>query len=137
MPYLTTWLKGSPKVFVIRKAVLVDLQLRFVGDFMDQKGLRAKRHRLLLTRLKFLGLCDAVVRWIEVHLTGRVSRVQVGGELSGAVSIRSGVPQSSVICPILFGNFVSDLPDALESPTLLFPDCVNLVTHRSQSISLH
>ncbi len=39
--------------------------------------------RLLLAKMKSFGLGDVVVRWIEAYLSGRVSRVQVGGEHSG------------------------------------------------------
>ncbi len=39
-------------------------------------------HRFLLTKIKSFGLGDVVVRWIEAHISGRVSRVHVGGEHS-------------------------------------------------------
>ncbi len=39
-------------------------------------------HRFLLTEIKSFGLGDVVVQWIEAHLSGRVSRVHVGGEHS-------------------------------------------------------
>ncbi len=49
-------------------------------------------NRCLLSKAKSFGIGDVVVRWIEACLTGRVSRVQVDGELSGTIPLRSGVP---------------------------------------------
>ncbi len=71
-----------------------------------------------------------VVRWIEAYFSGWVSRVHVGEEHSGAIPMHSGVPQGSVIGPLLFRLFVNDIPDVLETMTLLFADDVNMVTQR-------
>ncbi len=65
--------------------------------------------------MKSFGLGDVVVRWIEAYLSGRVLRVHVGGEHSGAIPMHSGVPWW----------------------TLIFADDVKMVTRRSQSMNLH
>ncbi len=48
------------------------------------KAFDSVNHRFLLAKMKSFGLGDVVVRWIEAYLSGRVSRVHVGGEHSGA-----------------------------------------------------
>ncbi len=88
-------------------------------------------HRFLLAKIKSFGLGDVIVRWIEACLSGRVSRVQVGEEHSGAIPMHSGVPQGSVIGPLLFLLFVNYLPDVRETLTLLFADDVKMVTQQS------
>ncbi len=87
--------------------------------------------------MKSFGLGDVVVRWIEACLSGRVSRVHVGGEHSGAIPMHSGVPQGSLIGPLLFLLFVNDLPNILEALVLLFADDVKMVTRRIQNMNLH
>ncbi len=69
--------------------------------------------------MKSFGLGDVVVR----------SR--------GAILMHSGVPQGSLIGPLLFLLFVNDLPDVIEALTLLFADDVKMVTRRSHSMNLH
>ncbi len=56
------------------------------------------------------GLGDVVVHWIETYLSGRISRIHVGGEHSGVIPMHSGDLQGSMIGPLLFLHFVYDLP---------------------------
>ncbi len=78
--------------------------------------------------MKSFGLGGVVVRWIETYPSGRISRVHVDGEHSGAIPMRSGVRQGSVMGPLLFRLFVNDLPDVLETLTLLLEDDAKMVT---------
>ncbi len=94
-------------------------------------------HRFLLAKMKYFGLVDVVVRWIEAYLTDRVLRVHVDGELSRTISMCTSVLRCSVMGPLLLPIFVNDLPDTLEALTLFSADDVKMVTHRTQNMSLH
>ncbi len=56
---------------------------------------------ILLAKLEAFGLCEEVVRWIRSYLTERADKVQVTDALSQETSIKSRVPQGSVIGPLL------------------------------------
>ncbi len=90
------------------------------------KAFDSVNHRFLLTKLESFGQCDKVVRWIRFYLTGRTYRVQVADALLQETRIKSGVPQGSVIGPLLFLLFVNDLPSDINVTTLLFADDVKM-----------
>ena len=58
-------------------------------------------HQRLLLKLKAHGIGNDVINWIEKWLTHRRQRVIVDGEISNWKSVLSGVPQGSVLGPIL------------------------------------
>ena len=63
-----------------------------------------------------------VINWIEKWLTHRRQRVIVDGEISNWKSVLSGVPQGSVLGPILFLIYINDLEDDISSKVLKFAD---------------
>jgi len=66
-----------------------------------------------------------VVVWIREFLLDRTQRVRVGGQLSEEVRVTSGVPQGSVLWPLLFLVYVNDIWRNTESTIILFADdCV-------------
>lgn len=69
-------------------------------------------HQILLHRLEhMLGLKEQALQWFESYLTGRDQRVVVKGETSKPFQLTCGVPQGSVLGPVLFTLYVSPLGD--------------------------
>ena len=82
-------------------------------------------HQRLLHKLKQYGINGPIHKWLENFLTKRRQRVVIGGENSHWVDVKSGVPQGTVVGPLLFLVYLNDMPNNIKSSIRLFADdCV-------------
>ena len=86
------------------------------------KAFDVVNHQLLLTKLSELGFSRKVLGWIEVFLVGRKMCVSVGMGNSQPRPVLSGVPQGSVLGPLLFLVYVNNLTERLTSKWYAFAD---------------
>ena len=106
----------------------LDKKQHAVAIFCDlRKAFDTVDHRILLTKLRKLGVRGAELLWFQNYLQNRKQIVCVNGSNSLLLSILIGVPQGSILGPLLFLIYINDLPLCSELLALLFADDTTLL----------
>ena len=85
--------------------MMIDLSAAF--DMVD--------HPLLLEKLRLFGLEEEVIQWFQSYLTGRSQSVFIDGCLSPPLDIECGVPQGSILGPLMYIIFTNEIPDLVHN----------------------
>ena len=91
-----------------------------------QKAFDKVSNQRLILKLKSHDMGNSIINWIEQWLTDRIQRVVMDGEVSSWKSVLSGVPQGSVLGPILFLVYINDLEEGVTGKILKFADDTKL-----------
>ena len=91
-----------------------------------QKAFDTVPHKRLIYKLKSYGVAGNVLGWIENFLQDRKQRVVLNGSNSKWSPVTSGIPQGSVLGPVLFTIYINDLPDLVQNMAKLFADDTKL-----------
>ena len=89
----------------ITAVVLLDMSAAF--DLVDKN--------ILIEKLKLYGLDENSSNWMESYLSDRSQQVYLDGELSESLPVNIGVPQGSILGPILYCLLVNDLPELIHN----------------------
>ena len=87
-----------------------------------KKAFDSVPHTRLLSKLQAYGIGGKLYNWLCNYFTGRKQKVVLNNESSNWTSVTSGVPQGSVLGPLLFNIFINDLPSVVQSELVLFAD---------------
>ena len=100
------------------------------GIFLDiSKTFDKVWHEGLLFKLKRYGVKGELLNLLRNYLNERNQSVVLNGQISSWELIKSGVPQGSVLSPLLFLIYINDLPDNIQSTCKMFADETSLFSH--------
>ena len=112
LTYLTDFIRFQMDRGFFVGMVMIDLQKAF--DTVD--------HSIILQKLKALGFNDTSVSWFDSYLRDRKQQVDINGVLSGPRVVPCGVPQGSILGPLLFLIYVNDMEASVDCDLILYAD---------------
>ena len=101
----------------------IDMGLAVDAMYLDfAKAFDTVPHQRLFTKLGGYGVRGKVVQWIQQFIEGQRQCVSVNGVKSDWALVTNGIPQGSVLSPVLFIIFINDLPEAVHLMAEMFAD---------------
>ena len=87
--------------------------------FLDvKKAFDSINHEILLNKMhEYFGISDTQLKWFESYLINREQQCMVNGQISSPKNITCGIPQGSILGPLLFLLYINDMPKSLKYVT--------------------
>jgi len=131
------FIKGRSTVSQLLKMLDEWTEILEYGGHIDvvytdfEKAFDKVPHKRLINKLASYGIDSDTIEWIKAFLCYRKQRVKLNGKLSEWNAVLSGIPQGSILGPLLFIIFINDLPDFCEHSTdiYLFADDAKIYKH--------
>ena len=108
--------------------------------FLDlSKAFDLVNHSILLQKLKLYNFGSSALKWFSSYLSQRSQKVSINGHLSEPQDVSAGVPQGSVLGPLLFVIYINDLPLHTGENTLvdMFADDTTISAHNTCKQEVH
>ena len=86
------------------------------------KAFECVPHQRLLHKLHYYGISGPTLYWVKSFLSNRTQHVSINGYYSALANVTSGVPQCSVLGPVLFLPYINDITNQIQSNIRLFAD---------------
>ena len=120
--------------FMNKITAALENKMHTIAIFCDlRKAFDSCDHKILLCKLRRMGLSGTELLWFENYLTNRLQSVFINGAYSSLLTTEIGVPQGSILGPLLFLIYINDLPNSSELITFLFADDTTLM-HSNKDI---
>ena len=94
-------------------------------------------HKIILQKLNFYGLRGVVNDWFSSYLTNRTQYVEINNNKSGVEYIKCGVPQGSILGPLLYLLYVNDISKSTQGHILSFADDTSMYINNSNIENLY
>ena len=107
---------------------IIDSNSTPITVFLDlSKAFDTINHEILLAKLKYYGLENKELKWFTSYLTNRKQFVDINGTVSDMKSITTGVPQGSILGPLLFLIYINDLSHATDLLPIVYADDTTVI----------
>ena len=92
-----------------------------------QKAFDTVNHDILLKKMEFIGFSEETTKWFKSYLSNRKFKVHIKNTFSEPGNLLCGVPQGSILGPLLFLLYINDMPQTVNCELLLYADDTCLI----------
>ena len=98
------------------------------------KAFDSVNHDILLRKMELMGIKNLELKWFESYLTNRLQFIKLGEHISDSAQLKAGVPQGSILGPLLFTIFTNDFSNSHNSFSVSFADDTSvLISDKSEN----